>query len=177
MRLALALLLALPAFPITRQELVFTTTPQGELKLTLFYPPDWKPSDRRPAALFFFGGGFVNGTPKQFFSTAAYLASRGMVAASAEYRVKNRHNTTPIESFADCKTAFKWLRANAATHGIDPARIAAGGGSAGGTCAMNLSDEADSTPTLLLLYNSTTPPPTSTTPGPLSKTSSPASRP
>lgn len=154
--LALLLLLALPTFPITRQELVYTSTPQGELKLTLFYPPAWKPTDHRPAALFFFGGGFVNGTPNQFFSKAAYLASRGMVTASAEYRIKSKHKTTPIESFADCKTAFKWLRANAATHGIDPARIAAGGGSAGGTCAMNLSDEADSKPNLLLLYNPAT---------------------
>jgi acetyl esterase/lipase len=157
MRALLALLLAiLPAFPITRQEIVFATTPQGQLKLTLFYPPDWKPSDHRPAALFFFGGGFVNGTPTQFFSKAAYLASRGMVTASAEYRIKNKHKTTPIESLADCRTAFKWLRANAATHGIDPARIAAGGGSAGGTCAMHLATEPDAKPNLLLLYNPAT---------------------
>lgn len=150
------LITALPAMAVHRQETVFKTTPQGELKITLFYPPDWEAADRRPAAIFFFGGGFINGSPKQFFSKAAYLASRGMVAASAEYRVKSRHQTTPVESFEDCRSAFLWLRENAPKHGIDPARIAAGGGSAGGTCAMNLLDNEDSKPTLLLLYNPAT---------------------
>jgi acetyl esterase/lipase len=155
-RVLLALALSIPAFSVHRQEIVFTSTPQGDLKMTLFYPPDWKASDRRPAAVFFFGGGFVNGSPKQFFSKAAYLASRGMVTASAEYRIKNKHKTTPVESLADCKTAFLWLRTNAAAHGIDAARIAAGGGSAGGTCAMNLASEPETTPNLLLLYNPAT---------------------
>ena len=152
----LLLLTTLPALAVHRTEAVFKNTPQGELKMTIFYPPDWKADDRRPAAIFFFGGGFVNGSTKQFYSKAAYLASRGMVTASAEYRVKNRHQTTPVESFEDCRSAFKWLRANAAAHGIDPARIAAGGGSAGGTCAMNLSEEADARPNLLLLFNPAT---------------------
>ena len=150
------LLATLPALAVHRTEAVFKNTPQGELKMTIFYPPDWKADDRRPAAIFFFGGGFVNGSPKQFYSKAAYLASRGMVTASAEYRIENRHRTTPVESFEDCRSAFKWLRANAAAHGIDPARMAAGGGSAGGTCAMNLSDEADARPNLLLLFNPAT---------------------
>ena len=74
----LLLLSTLPALAVHRKELVFKTTPQGELKITLFYPPDWKAEDRRPAAVFFFGGGFVAGTPKQFFSKAAYLASQRM---------------------------------------------------------------------------------------------------
>lgn len=152
---------------VHRKEAVFKNTPQGELKITLFYPPDWKAEDRRPAVVFFFGGGFVGGSTRQFYSKAAYLASRGMVAASAEYRVKNRHNTTPRESFEDCRSAVRWLRRNAAEHGVDDARIAAGGGSAGGTCAMMLlADQPFDTagedtsvsakPTLLLLYNPAT---------------------
>lgn len=163
----LLLLSTLPALAVHRKELVFKTTPQGELKITLFYPPDWKAEDRRPAAVFFFGGGFVAGTPKQFFSKAAYLASRGMVAASAEYRVKNRHNTTPRESFEDCRSAIRWLRRNAAQQGVDANRIAAGGGSAGGTCAMTLAADQpfdtagedtsiSARPNLLLLYNPAT---------------------
>lgn len=163
-RLVLAALLALPLFAVHRQEVVFKQTPQGELRLTLFYPPDWKPSDRRPAIVFFFGGGFTHGSPRQFFSTAAYLASRGLVAASAEYRIKTPHNTTPRESFEDCRSALRWLRRNAAAHGVDPAHIAAGGGSAGGACAMNLTADqpfdapgedtsVSARPELLVLFN------------------------
>lgn len=165
LRIAAALFssaILLPA--IARQEYSFKETPQGSLKLTVFYPADWKASDRRAAAVFFFGAGFKGGTPRQFFTKAAYLASRGMVAASAEYRVSSRHRTTPRESFEDCRSAVRWLRRNAATHGIDPSRLAAGGGSAGATCAMSLLAEGDwdapgedravsSRPDLLLLYN------------------------
>src|SRR6266496_2941886 len=80
---------------------VFKTTPQGELKIHLYFPKDWKPADRRPAILFFFGGGFVGGTPAQFTTKAQYFASRGLVAASAEYRVKNTHHTPPEKSIED----------------------------------------------------------------------------
>ncbi len=163
----LAVFLTVPVWAVSRKEVVFKTTPQGELKMTLFYPPDWKASDKRPAAVFFFGGGFVNGSTKQFFSKAAYLASRGMVTASAEYRIKNKHKTTPLESFADCRSAMRWLRKHAAEQGIDGERIAAGGGSAGGTCAMTLAADAafdtagedtsiSARPSLLLLYNPAT---------------------
>ena len=45
--------------------------------------------------VFFFGGGWTNGTIKHFEPQANYLASRGMVAARADYRVKSRHGVTP----------------------------------------------------------------------------------
>src|SRR5689334_5709117 len=63
-----------------RSVAVFKSTPEGELKIHLYFPKDWKPADRRPAILFFFGGGFVGGTPAQFTTKAQYLAGRGLVA-------------------------------------------------------------------------------------------------
>src|SRR5580700_9800147 len=74
---------------------VFKTTPQGELKINLYFPKDWKPTDHRPAIVFFFGGGFTGGDPVQFKTKSEYLAARGMVAAAAEYRIKNKHQTDP----------------------------------------------------------------------------------
>ena len=58
-----------------------------------------------------------------------------MVAMAAEYRVKSRHNTTPFECVMDGKSALRWIRKNAAKLGVDPERIGAGGGSAGGHVA------------------------------------------
>lgn len=132
------ILLAMQALAITRQEVVYRKTPQGELKMTFFYPVDWKASDSRPGIVFFFGGGFVNGEPKQFFSKAGYLASRGMVAASAEYRIKNKHQTGVDEALLDCQAAYAWIREHAAEQGIDPAKLSVGGGSAGGACALSI---------------------------------------
>lgn len=85
--------------------------------------------------MFFFGGGWSGGTPTQFEQHSRYLAKRGMVAICADYRVKSRQKTSPRECVADGKSAIRWVRANAARLGIDPDRIAAGGGSAGGHVA------------------------------------------
>jgi acetyl esterase len=101
------------------------------LSLHLFLPPDYSEGDSRPAIVFFFGGGWKGGTPNQFSPQASYLASRGMVAISAEYRTENDHGTTPAECVADGKSAIRFVRSHAKKLGIDPDRIAAGGGSAG----------------------------------------------
>ena len=58
-----------------------------------------------------------------------------MVAASVEYRVKDLHGTTPFECVADGKSAMRFVKAHAEELGIDPARVLAGGGSAGGHVA------------------------------------------
>src|SRR5882762_2033358 len=70
---------------------VYKTTPEGELKIHLYFPKDWKPADRRPGIVFFFGGGFVGGNPRQFTTKAEYLATRVMVAVTAEYRINTTH--------------------------------------------------------------------------------------
>lgn len=106
-----------------------------ELRMHVFKPAGWAASDRRGGIVFFFGGGWVSGSPTQFYSHCRRLADLGMVAMAAEYRVKNTHGTTPCECVADGKSAIRWVRSHAAALGIDPERVAAGGGSAGGHVA------------------------------------------
>jgi acetyl esterase/lipase len=106
-----------------------------ELHLHVFVPPNHAPSDKRPAIVFFFGGGWSGGSPSQFYPHCKYLASRGMVAMSAEYRVKQQHGTSPRECVKDGKSAVRWIRLHAHELGIDPKKVAAGGGSAGGHVA------------------------------------------
>ena len=121
---------AAPARAVT-----YKTTPHGELKLHFFFPPDWRQTDRRPAILFFFGGGWTNGKPGQFFTQAEYLASRGLVAASAEYRIRSQHPVTPFDCVEDARSAMRYLRSHAAELGVDGERIVGSGGSAGGHIA------------------------------------------
>ena len=128
---------ALPTVESVRQEsLVYKKTPQGELSIHVSFPPGWKASDKRPAIVFFFGGGWTGGTVAQFAPQAAYLAGRGMVAARADYRVWSRHKATPDKCVEDAKSAVRWMRANAAKLGIDPEKLCASGGSAGGHLAI-----------------------------------------
>ncbi|NQY64533.1 MAG: alpha/beta hydrolase [Alteromonadaceae bacterium] len=105
------------------------------LSLHVFNPKNHNLDDNRPAIVFFHGGGWNQGHPSQFYKQSQYLAERGMVAISAEYRIKNKHNTIPKDSLKDGKSAMRWVRAHAKELGINPNMIAAGGGSAGGHVA------------------------------------------
>ncbi len=172
--LAIALsLLAAPAFaqqgnrsyppdlPDAKQE-IYRTVGDTELKLYLFDPKDHDAADSRPAVVFFFGGGWRNGSPGQFASQSRHLAERGMVAICADYRVSSRNDVTPIECVEDAKAAVAFVRANAGRLGIDPDRIAAAGGSAGGHLAActgviegfdSPDAKASSRPNALVLFN------------------------
>jgi len=118
---------------VRMEERVYKSTPQGELKLHLWSPE--KTGEDRPCIVFFFGGGWTSGSYRQFARQSAYLASRGMVAASAEYRIRSLHKTTPDVCVEDAKSAIRWVRAHAKALGIDPDEVIAAGGSAGGHLA------------------------------------------
>jgi len=121
--------------PTPHKSITYKTIDDVELQLHIFDPEGHSAGDKRPAIVFFFGGGWNGGNPKQFYPHCAYLASRGMVAISAEYRVKTRHDTPPSECVKDGKSAIRWIRNHAGELGIDPNMLAAGGGSAGGHVA------------------------------------------
>lgn len=116
-------------------EIVYKTVDNVELKLWIFNPPQHKASDKVPAMVFFFGGGWNGGSPSQFVHQCEYLAKRGMVAMVADYRVKSRNNVLANKCVSDAKSAIRWVREHASELGVDPDKIAAGGGSAGGHLA------------------------------------------
>ena len=103
---------------------VYKTIGQRELTLYVTTPDDWKPSDRRPAIVFFHGGGWVGGQPGQFTEHSKYLASRGMVAVQVEYRLLDRKsNDPPTACVNDAKSAMRWVRSHADELGIDQQRV------------------------------------------------------
>ena len=104
-----------------------------ELKVWVFPPKD--AAGPRPAIVFFFGGGWSSGSPAQFERQCRHFAERGMVAITADYRVASRQKAKPVQCVADAKSCIRWVRANAERLGIDPDRIVAAGGSAGGHLA------------------------------------------
>lgn len=151
-----------PSLPDARAN-VYKSVGDTQLSLYIFEPGSG-PKTNRPAIVFFFGGGWVNGTPERFAPQCRYLASRGMVAITADYRVASRHQVKPTACVADAKSAIRWLRANATRLGIDPHRIAAGGGSAGAHIAASAATLPDfdepaedhkvsSVPDALVLFN------------------------
>jgi acetyl esterase/lipase len=122
-----------PVLPEAKEE-VYATVGETALRLWIF-SPEGKAEKPRPAIVFFFGGGWSSGTPGQFHQHAKLLASRGMVAVLADYRVATRHGVKVDSCVRDAKAAMRYVRTNAKRLGINPDRIAAGGGSAGGHLA------------------------------------------
>ena len=145
----------------------------AELKLYIFEPQADKKEgvkvEPRPAIVFFHGGGWKKGDPSQFYWQSRYLAGRGMVAISAQYRLKQGRNKNKkdaggacAEGVADCiadaQAAMRFVRKHAAKLGVDPRRIAAGGGSAGGHLAAECAvlpnaQGVTARPDLLVLFN------------------------
>ncbi len=124
------------AAEIVGEKIVYKTVNGRELSLYILKPADWKAADTRPAIVFFHGGGWVGGAPSQFNEQSKRLAARGMVCVQAEYRLlKPNTNDPPLICVQDAKSAMRWVRVHARDLGIDPGRIAAGGGSAGGHLA------------------------------------------
>lgn len=133
----------LPPLVRATKKIVYKKVGDKELLLHVFEPAEHKAADHRPAIVFFHGGAWSIGDPKQFFPQCAYLAQRGMWAASVQYRLKPEKGAasgpevakTIGDCVADAKAAVRYVREHAKELGIDPERIAAGGGSAGGHLA------------------------------------------
>jgi len=109
---------------------------ENEMNLFVFKPEGWKAGDKRSAYVFFFGGGWTRGTPQKSVATAKWAAANGMVGIAPDYRTKDRFDTSPLASVDDGRAAFAWVVEHADELGVDPARIAVGGSSAGGHVAL-----------------------------------------
>lgn len=89
-----------------------------------------------PAVVCIHGGGFRAGTREGYDALCVKLAERGYVAVTVTYRLAPAYQFPA--AVHDCKAAVRWLKAHADTYHIDPRRIGAMGGSAGGHLALFL---------------------------------------
>ena len=155
-RLALALLMTLaaiasvpaatpPALPegVTAEpDLVYAT--RGDQKLMLdFYRPTGATTPL-PVVIWIHGGGWTGGTRARIVSPARLLP-HGFAIASISYRFAPKLPAAGAvfpAQIEDCRSAVRWLRAQAPRLGIDPKRIGAWGLSAGGHLAALLGTSA-----------------------------------
>jgi len=106
----------------------------GDVNLSAFlWTPEAEKMPPYPMSViaFFFSSGWDNGQVSQFAPHCVYFASRGMMAVAFEYRVSAKHDSSPLHSMADARSAMRWLRMNAIELGINPGKIVGAGGSGG----------------------------------------------
>ncbi|MHC4877137.1 MAG: alpha/beta hydrolase fold domain-containing protein [Planctomycetota bacterium] len=108
------------------------------LELDLYRPKD--AAKPLPGIVCIHGGGWAKGNRRSHSNLAMAIASRGFVAATISYRLSGE---APFPAaIHDCKAAVRWMRANAAQHGVDPQMIGAIGLSAGGHLTALLATSA-----------------------------------
>lgn len=119
---------------VSQEQVLYKQIDSTKLFMHVHYP-ETIIKDNYPAMIFFFGGGWNDGTINQFAPHAKYFSRRGMICFLVDYRVYKRQQTTPFESLKDAKSAIRFIKDNAQKFHIDSSKIIAAGGSAGGHLA------------------------------------------
>jgi acetyl esterase len=126
-----------PAIPMAKVENLEIPGEAGPLPAR-FYVPGRLPAGPAPLLVYYHGGGWVVGDLDTHDGICRFLAAAaGVAVLSIDYRLAPEH---PFPAAAeDAWSAFAWSAANGERLGIDPARIAVGGDSAGGNLAAGVS--------------------------------------
>ena len=120
------------------------------LRMDVHHPQGTRPARGAPAIVWIHGGGFVKGGRGLMRPYARAFAERGYVAVSIDYRLSAvadltaTGRTRPLRlAQHDAQAAVRYLRRHAERLGIDPARIVAGGTSAGAMAALSVALHPD----------------------------------
>jgi acetyl esterase/lipase len=144
-----------PASPGVQKDVEFGQA-AGQRLLLDIYRPAQTGQDLHPAVVFIHGGGWEAGSKSEFEDIAKGLAGQGYVGFAVEYRLmKDGKNNYPA-AVDDVQRAVRWVRAHAKDYFVDPNRIAALGGSAGGhlVSMLGTTDTRDNSDLELAGYSS-----------------------
>lgn len=129
---------------VIRKDIVYKEIDGHQLTAHIFYNVELINKQNNPAIAFFHGGGWVFGSPEEFFGACRRYAMMGFRTISFQYRLSINPDGTypapgisPIESVKDARSAIRWMRENAEMLKIDPDKIIVGGQSAGGQLALS----------------------------------------
>jgi acetyl esterase/lipase len=121
----------LPAFPDIAVSEHFVPGPEGapDVRVLVYLPTSVQ--GPLPALLWIHGGGYVIGSADgEDLGVKSIVSAVRCAAVSVDYRLApETPHPGPVE---DCYAALLWLSTHAGELGVDPTRIAIGGGSAGG---------------------------------------------
>ncbi|MEI8309143.1 MAG: hypothetical protein WCH98_00145, partial [Verrucomicrobiota bacterium] len=106
------------ATPLSGKKFIYKQSGGKDQALEIYFPPNHDPAKSKvPGVILFHGGGWRAGGLEQFRYACEYFASRGLVAATANYR------TTPKKSpdelmvgevkricITDAKSAIRWMK-------------------------------------------------------------------
>jgi len=157
---------------ISQEKKIYKEVNGQELMVDVFHSQETLQKANNPAIALFHGGGWVYGSPEEFYEACKRFARKGFVTFSFQYRLSINEDESyphpeisPIESVKDARSAIRWIRENAQSLNVDPEKVVVGGQSAGGQLALstalmdNINEETDNmnispVPNALLLFSS-----------------------
>lgn len=143
------------AAEVVTKKYLYKTSGGKPRGIEVFSPEGRDPAvEKTPGIILFHGGNWTDGTPAEFHDVCRHFAGRGLVAATVDYRMLSPHGpekdkdpesglTRKQVCVRDAKSAIRWFKEYAEALGVDPTRIIAGGGSAGGHIAVLASTTPD----------------------------------
>jgi acetyl esterase/lipase len=118
--------------PVQKSSRIYSTVEGDPLSLDLYTPRTAK--GPAPGVIVIHGGGWRNGDSGELPGLNVYLAARGYLVASINYRLSPRARFPAARE--DVKAAVAYLKDHAAELGLDPERLVLLGRSAGGQLAL-----------------------------------------
>ena len=116
------------------KDVVYGKGGDTDLHLDIYKPTG--AANKRMAIVHYHGGGFQGGSKDNLAARLQTMSARGYVNIAAQYRLSANGAARWPSQIEDVKASIRWTRANASRLGIDPARIAVAGYSAGGHLAL-----------------------------------------
>lgn len=122
------------------QTLIYKTVNGENLEMIIFMPKVKKYA-KTPVMLYTHGGGWKQGDRfnvlrPNYLETLKILNDNGIACASVEYRLLRPGISNIVDCLVDCKDAGRFLVKNAALYQLDPSKVGAWGGSAGGQLSL-----------------------------------------
>jgi acetyl esterase/lipase len=130
--------------------------PQGQKLFLDVYRPGGQSARARPAVVLIHGGGWTSLDKSTMRTMGDFLARRGFVAFSVDYRLFEGAESQWPAQLDDVQRSIRWVRANASKYGVDPDHVGAFGHSAGAQLAalLGMEDTRDNADPALAKYSS-----------------------
>lgn len=122
-----------------QRDIVYETVGERKLHLDLYQSKNIK--EDQPLVIWIHGGGWLGGSKHLGLKRVMGLIEQGFSVASVEYRLSGE--AIFPAAVTDCKSAVRFLRANAKKYKLDPKRFGAWGSSAGGHLVAFLGTSGD----------------------------------
>jgi acetyl esterase/lipase len=138
----------LPPGVVAYTDLTYRESGLKRLRLDVYVPDQPPVPGGRPVLVAIHGGGWRGGSKGEYGRSLLELTRAGLVVAAVDYRLSGPGSPSWPGNLDDVREAVRWIRRHATEFGIDPAKVAVVGASAGAHLGLLLALDPEGSQTL-----------------------------